>query len=280
MSEIDDLLTNELKRLPAKPAENSSQAEKKRYSELMSAGAAGAVGEALRSKGLKGTLPLLAPGQPAKAIQVALPLEGFEGNDSGNGEEIGSRIAGPEFHDRRIGAERRMDGGLGAKKVDVTWATEESGLLLAVSIKTINFKDRKTGNYQKNLTNRRNDMLFESTTLHRRFPYATLGGFFFLDAGAKADGTPGRHSTFHNAHRRLKMFTGRGDPAGRPEQYERLYIVLVDASPENVTLEVYRAGDPNTEIALDQALVELIELVAERSPDFYEAVDGRLISAR
>jgi hypothetical protein len=57
------------------------------------------------------------------------------------------------------GAERRMDGGLGAKKVDVTWATEESGLLLALSVKTINFKDQKTSNYQKNLANRRNDML-------------------------------------------------------------------------------------------------------------------------
>ena len=77
------------------------------------------------------------------------------------------------------GAERRMDGGLGAKKVDVTWATEHSGLLLAISIKTVNFRDRKTANFQKNLTNRRNDMLFESTTLHRRFPYAALGGFFF-----------------------------------------------------------------------------------------------------
>lgn len=177
------------------------------------------------------------------------------------------------------GAERRMDGGLGAKKVDVTWATEESGLLLALSVKTINFKDQKTSNYQKNLANRRNDMLFESTTLHRRFPYATLGGFFFLDAGARHDGTQHRHCTFLNAHRRLKMFTGRDDPAGRPEQYERLYIVLVDASPATVSYEVYRAGDPHKQITLDQALVELIEFVAERSPDFYEVVDGALAKA-
>lgn len=178
---------------------------------------------------------------------------------------------------KKVGAERRMDGGLGAKKVDVTWATEESGLLLALSIKTINFKDKKTANYQKNLTNRRNDLLFESTTLHRRFPYAVLGGFFFFDAGAKDDATDKRQSTFLNAHRRLKMFTGRDDPAGRPEQYERLYIVLVDASPEKVTHEVYRAGGSHTQIELDQALTELIELVAERSPDFFEVRDGKLV---
>ena len=68
-----------------------------------------------------------------------------------------------------------MAGGIGAKKVDVTWATEEGGLLLGVSIKTINFRDRKTGNFQKNLTNRRGDMLFEAVTLHRRFPLCRVG---------------------------------------------------------------------------------------------------------
>ena len=54
--------------------------------------------------------------------------------------------------------------------------------------------------------------------LQRRHPYAAPGDFFFLDMGSKDDGTPGRQSTFLNAHRRLKMFTGRSDPAGKPEQ--------------------------------------------------------------
>ena len=72
----------------------------------------------------------------------------------------------------------RAAGGIGAKKVDVTWATEEGGLLLGISIKGINFRDRRSKNFQKNLTNRRGDMLFEAVTLHRRFPYAVLGGLF------------------------------------------------------------------------------------------------------
>jgi hypothetical protein len=186
------------------------------------------------------------------------------------------KLGKPKTAKGKSGAERRMDGGLGAKKVDVTWATEESGLLLALSIKTINFKDKKTNNFQKNLTNRRNDLLYESTTLHRRFPYAVLGGFFFLDVGAKSDGTSSRQSTFINAHRRLKMFTGRSDPAGRAEQYERLFIILVDATPNSVSYEAYRAGDSGTQVALDQALGELLEIVAERSPDFYDVVNGAL----
>jgi hypothetical protein len=58
MSEIDDLLTEELRRLPPRPSEKTAQSEKKRYSEMMSAAAARALAEALRRKGLKQTLPL------------------------------------------------------------------------------------------------------------------------------------------------------------------------------------------------------------------------------
>jgi len=122
-------------------------------------------------------------------------------------------------------------------------------------------------------------MLFELTTLHRRFPYAVLAGFFFLDKGAAADQTGRRKSTFVNAHTRLRMFTGRNDPAGRPEQYERLFIVLVDATPETPLHQVYRVGDHQHPIPLSQALAELLDLLAERNPDFYEVVDGKLEKA-
>src|SRR4051812_3829589 len=100
-----------------------------------------------------------------------------------------------------------MAGGIGAKKVDVTWATEEAGLLLATSIKTINFRDLKSRNFQKNLTNRRGDMLFEAVTLHRRFPYSVLLGLFCFDWEAATDNVKlgegakeTRRSTFLNAH--------------------------------------------------------------------------------
>lgn len=169
-----------------------------------------------------------------------------------------------------------MSGGIGAKKVDVTWATEQSGLQLAFSVKCMNFRDRRTKNFQKNLTNRRSDMLFESVTLHRRFPYAVLGGFFFLDKDAENDSSDTRHSTFHNAHRRLRLFTGRADPAGRDEQYERLYVALVEASPFQASARFFLAGEPERPVELDVVFNELLGLVAERNPDFYEWVDGNL----
>ncbi len=240
ISDLDLLPSNGLRALPAKPADTSSRDAKKTYSEGMSECIALAFAGALRHRGLKGTMP-----DP-------------------------SAVSG------RKGSERRMAGGLGAKNVDVTWATEESGLILSVSVKSINFRDSSTGNYQKNLTNRRGDMLYEAATLHSRFPYAVLAGFIFLDRGARDDGTTKRHSTFRNAHTRFRMFTGRNDPAGRAEQYERLYIVLVEAGPEQTWYEVYRVGEPEQPIGLEQAFGELLELVAERNPDFYEVVDGKI----
>lgn len=243
MARIDDLLAEALKFLPKKPSDFGSQAEKKRYSELISQKVALAVAQELRNRGLK------------------------EARPAGEGE-LGDS-----------GAERRMAGGLGAKKVDVTWATEESGLLCAISIKTINFRDSKTKNFQKNLINRRGDMLMEAVTLHRRFPYAVLTGFFFLDKDAENDETTKRRSTFLNAHSRLQLFTGRNDPAGREEQFERFYLILLDATPIAVTLRAFPVGQPENEVPLGDIIDDILRLVAQRNPDFYEFVDGKLVKA-
>jgi hypothetical protein len=233
VSRSEELLLAALKSLPEKPGDDAAQPVKKRYSELMSQVFALAIAEELRQRGLKESRP-------------------------GGDGELGGR-----------GAERRMSGGIGAKKVDVTWATEESGLILALSLKCITSKDSSTGNYQKNLINRRGEMLGEAVTLHRRFPYAVLGAFLFFDKGAAEDGSDKRSTTFRNAHRAFRIFSGRGDPAGRDEQYERLYIALVDPSPFQPSVRFTHAGDPDTSISLDEALDPLLKLVVERDPDFW-----------
>lgn len=174
------------------------------------------------------------------------------------------------------GAERRMAGGIGAKKVDVTWATAESGLLLAVSVKTINARDNRTNNFQKNLTNRRGDLLFEALTLHKRFPFAVVVGLFFLDEGAADDATASRKSTFQNAHAAFRIFTNRESPAGRDEQFERLYIVLFGPEGDGTKLRFYLAGDTSEERDVDSVFDDMLLLLEERNPDFYEGKDGSL----
>lgn len=244
MARIDDLLHGAIRELGPKPPESSPQSEKKRYSERLSELVAHAVADELRHRGLKGTLP----------------------------ERVGPGEAS--------GAERRMAGGIGAKKVDVTWATEESGLLFAISVKSINWRDSRSGNYQKNLINRRGDMLIEAVTLHRRFPYAVLAGFIFLDQGAANDETGRRRSTFENAHHRLKLFTGRPDPAGRDEQYERMYLLLLDSTAAGPGISAFEVGKPDEPLQLAEILDDLLRLVADRNPDFYEFEGGGLVRAR
>jgi hypothetical protein len=238
VARIDDLLCTALKALPPKPPDTASREAKRAYSEAMSAKVAVAMAEELRHRGMR------------------------EARPSGPGD-VGTS-----------GAERRLAGGIGAKKVDVTWTTEESGLLLGISIKTINFRDGRSDNFQKNLINRRGDMLGEALTLHRRFPYAVVAGFLFLDKGAKTDQTARRKSTFENAFPRLRLFTGRLDPAGRDEQFERLCLVLVDANPFQPTWECYQVSNAAARLALTDVLDDLVTLVGERNFDFYETSGG------
>ena len=83
-----------------------------------------------------------------------------------------------------------------------------------------------------------------------------------------------RRATFLNAHARLKLFTGRTDPAGREEQFEKFYILLMDASPTAVDVRAFEVGDPVNSIPLDRIVDDLLMLVAERNPDFYELENG------
>ena len=87
-------------------------------------------------------------------------------------------------------------------------------------------------------------MLIEAVTLHRRFPYSVLGGLFFLDAGAAADATGRRKSTFENAHMRFRLFTGRDDPAGRDEQFESFHLVLLDPAG----MRAFAVGRPGVQV--------------------------------
>ncbi|WP_211208732.1 hypothetical protein [Aeromicrobium marinum] len=241
MSRLSEALVEAIRAAGPKPDDSDTQSNKKNYNQRMSNNLALAIAAELRHRGM------------------------IEARPAGPGE-VGLS-----------GAERRLAGGIGAKKVDVSWATEESGLILACSVKTILFRDGKTGNFQKNLTNRRGDLLIESVTLHRRFPYAVIAGFLFLDSGAEQDGTARRKSTFANAFPRLRLFTRRPDPAARDEQFERLYLLLVDSNVFAPSVRAFEVNDDQVEVDLDRAMDDIIELVGERNFDLYDGSDGRIV---
>jgi hypothetical protein len=235
VSRIDDLLIAAVKAAGPKPDDDAPQAQKNPWVGKISNTLAVAIAEELRQRGMREARP------------------------------------GPPGDVGLSGAERRLAGGIGAKRVDVSWATEESGLLLACSVKTIMFRDARSGAFQKNLTNRRGDLLVEAVTLHRRFPYAVLAGFLFLDHKAAEDGTTRRKSTFLNAFPRLRLFTRRPDPAGREEQFERLYLLLVDSNQFTPQIACFEVNDQATPVNLETAFDDIVTLLAERNFDLYEA---------
>jgi hypothetical protein len=176
------------------------------------------------------------------------------------------------------GRERRFAGGIGDKKVDVSLASEEHGLILSVGIKSINFPDGRSRTYAKNLTNRRGDMLAEATTLHQRFPYAVIGGLFLFDAGADKDGTDRRLSTFRTAHQLFKTFGSRVTRSDAVEEYEALGIALYRGE-EPFSFRYFDAGDPDRERPLDEFFFRLLDFVAQRNPDRFRYFQNRLVPA-
>jgi hypothetical protein len=186
-------------------------------------------------------------------------------------QDVAPRLAAKKSQ----GGEKRIAGGLGDKKVDVTYATERAGLVLAISIKTISFPDSKTRNYQKNLQNRKADLAFEVTTLHKRFPYAVVGGLFFLykDAGNDNVGQA-RISTFDRAHQVFKLFNRRAGHRNEEAKFEYLSVGLYRSDPPSYKL--FEAGNPQRTVSLDSFLDELLALVAERNPEQFVFQKGRL----
>ena len=163
------------------PGAEASQAEKKRYSEVLSSHLAQDVAEGLRRVGFKNVKP---------------------------------PRGGP--------GERAFQGGLGPKKVDVSSADEQHGLLLAVSVKTIT-----AAPFGKNLRNRFADLCTEAITLHMRFPYGVVCALFAFPAAADADVTKGRKtSTFRRAMKLMAAVGGREEYTGPGEKFENVTMML------------------------------------------------------
>lgn len=128
----------------------------------------------------------------------------------------------PDVKPERGGpGEKAFQGGLGPKKVDVSYSDEQHGLLLALSIKTMNFAP-----FGKNLKNRFADMCTEAITLHMRFPYSVICGLFAMPASADEDVTESRKlSTFGRATRLFGTISGRAEYTDPGEKFEQIVMM-------------------------------------------------------
>lgn len=166
------------------------------------------------------------------------------------------------------GHESRSASATGLKKLDVNYSTSRSGLELAVSIKTINFKDEETRRYTKNTKRVDGELRAEAQDCHTRQPYAVLAGFVFLPWDASGDGKAGVSSLKHNAdvfHRRC----GRRTTSNEHSLFETLFLGLYK---DDGYTRFFRAADefpqnglPRSSLTFSETLAEVRELHARRN---------------
>jgi hypothetical protein len=249
-------LTDAVLRTGSIPPDTASQADKKAYSERLSHELAIEMADGLRRLGFSGIKP------ERQLVE--------------NGKYKGQV---------RIIKEKEFQGGLGPKRVDVSFADDRHGLMLAVSIKTLNFPSfprikgtdppqfdySKKGKFSKNIKNRFGDLTTESITLHLRFPFAVVACLYAMPDRSNEDkGLQMKASTFERAARLYGTISGRtayGDPAEKFENVTlMLYRPLADpARPHEVWVRLFEAGTMR-ELSEDTYLEALLDAYNQRNP--------------
>lgn len=162
-------------------------------------------------------------------------------------------------------SEKAFQGGLGPKRVDVSFADERHGLLLAVSIKTIGFPP-----FGKNLKNRMGDLLPEAITLHMRFPYAVVCALFAFPATADEDVGPMRKSsTFARAVRLFSLASGRREYTDPAEKFENITALLYEPlSAARGKVRIVKLVDCSTGVNISEGeyFERLRQMYNERNP--------------
>jgi len=162
-------------------------------------------------------------------------------------------------------SEQAFQGGLGSKRVDVSFADERHGLLLAVSIKTIGFPP-----FGKNLKNRIGDLLPEAITLHMRFPYAVVCALFAFPAVADSDVSAMRKSsTFSRAVKLFSLASGRREYTDPAEKFENITALLYEPlSAETGDVRIVKLVDCTSGRTISEAeyFDTLRQMYNERNP--------------
>lgn len=127
---------------------------------------------------------------------------------------IGARVMTPEARIPTI-----YDRG---KSLDVGVTDDRGYLLLDLSIKTFNFKDRRTRNYRKNYTGRFYELLGEALDLRRSYKWSTLAAMVFLPEDSVRDSRP---SSFAHAVRQFSKACSP-DPTHEGGLFDHVFVGL------------------------------------------------------
>jgi hypothetical protein len=187
----------------------------------------------------------------------------------------------PDEYGRR--QERPARTNRGYKKLDVGYATEELGLALGLSVKSINFRDENSERYTKNYSRNDNELRAEAMDYHRRQPYAVLAGVLMLpiDSCDDGDATPEGESSFAAAVRYFRRRAGRYAPTGDADLFESFFIGLYDQSTPDGANDFFfdvfdspprkgrpiRRRDQHDADVVDLSLVEMVDRIKKKYDD-------------
>lgn len=166
-------------------------------------------------------------------------------------------------------------GGKGRKriKLDVNYSTAELGLALAVSIKTINFRDPGSKRYTKNYTRADKELRAEAQDCHHRHPHAVMAALVFLPIDA-CDDQKATESSFAQAVRIFRGRAGRRRPTSETEShFEAVYIGLYEPEGQNEGNVIFFNVDhepppgrrPPETLTFEQVLDDVVRLYDERN---------------
>src|SRR2546429_12661 len=169
--------------------------------------------------------------------------------------------------------ESRAPTGKGKKKLDVNYSTQELGLALGVSIKTLNFRDAGSGRYTKNATRIDNELRAEASDYHERQPFAVMAAVVFIPIDSCDDSKKGK-SSFAQIVEVLRHRANRETTKNREELFERVYIGLYDFASRPASVTFFdvgqlapNSGRPPSDVSLDfeAMLRQMIALYKNRN---------------
>lgn len=147
----------------------------------------------------------------------------------------------------------RVLGGYMEKEIDVCYIVEDTGPLLAVSVKS------QMSSIAKNTINRFEEYVGDATNLHTRYPMLVLGFLLLVPVNEETFRGGEPTDALLRVTRLLEQAAGRVDPSGTPGSYEACALLVVDfaSDPPVIHPDVPGKASPLRIERLFQSLVEL-----------------------
>jgi hypothetical protein len=147
-------------------------------------------------------------------------------------DSIATLIAGDlagRFPGIAASTKRTAGSALTKKQLDINFSTPELGLVLGISLKSVHTRDvAGAGRYTHNMKRNEEELRIEAYGYHKRQPYAVMIGVLFLPADSCDDGKKENPSSFGSWVRHLRPYTGRVEPTGSPDLFEKIYVGLYE----------------------------------------------------